>query len=106
LSSYARFHWRLFNVLARLFGIMALLVGAGFCAWGVYFAIDPGAAQGVETAGIPAGVLYVIVGAFSAAIGTPVLRIRPYRPALGDAAWTFTKSHDKSATQELVDRRR
>ncbi len=88
LSSYLRFHWRLFNVLARLFGIMTVCVGAVFVAAGVYFFAEPNAAKGIETGELPANWLYLISGVVVVGIGVGALGIQPFRPDLGDAAWT------------------
>lgn len=91
-ASYSRFHWRTFNVLARVFGLMAAMVATSFVGWGAYFAVRPAAAINIETAGLPASLLYLAVGFALAGIAAAVLRVQPYRPDLGDGAWTFTKS--------------
>ena len=78
-SSYARFHWRLFNVLARVFGLMAVLFAVSSGVAGGYY-IYSRAAEGIETAGLPASLLYFLVAVLCATIGIGVLRVRPYRP--------------------------
>lgn len=88
-SWYLRLHWRLFSVMVRLFGVTAFICGAAFLLWGVYQAFDPRAAEGIETGGLPASAINMVLGSFSLAVGTAVLRAQPYRPDLGDAAWTF-----------------
>ena len=87
---YSRFHWRLFNILIRVFGIVAVLFGVSSVVAGTYYAVYPSAAEGMETLGLPASALSVLVGILCGAIGVSVLRVSPYRPDLGDAAWTFS----------------
>jgi len=86
---YQRLHWRLFNVCARLFGLMALASGVAFSSWAAYYAINPSASEGIETGGLPVSAVDAVVGAFSLVVGTAVLRAQPYRPDLGDATWAF-----------------
>ena len=60
-SSYERFHWRLFTILVRLFGIGLLVVGIAFL------------------------VLAPRLGAlFALPMSLLFLRVRPYRPDQGD----------------------
>jgi cation transporter-like permease len=77
--------WRTFNVMARLFGLMALFTALGNLAWAVYFAVHPDAGRRMETIGLPASVLSAAIGLLAATIAAFVLTRRPYRPDLGDA---------------------
>ncbi len=79
-----RIHWVIFNVVARCFGIMATFAGIGFVCWGIYFTMHPEAAKGLENGGFGLGKMYLIVGAFAGVVGLACLRVRPYRPDLGD----------------------
>ena len=60
-SPYERFHWRLFNILVRFFGIGLLVVGIAFLV-----------------SGPPAGALFALP------ISLLILKARPYRPDQGD----------------------
>ena len=81
-------HWRVINILARVFGLMALVAAVGSVGWAVYFAIHPEAANNVQAAGLPANLLYGVVGIIIGAIAAFFLRRRPYRPDHGDAAFS------------------
>ena len=62
--SYETLHWWLVNKLARLFGTMAIFVGTGFAAWGVYYFFHPEASADVNTISGNASVDYLIPGLF------------------------------------------
>src|SRR4051812_2444544 len=66
MIDYETWHWRTFNVSARLFGLVALLVGVGFVVSGEF-----------------------LVGPFALALAGAFLRVRPYRPDLGDSSYLF-----------------
>ena len=85
MSSYARFHFRLFNVLARVFGLMAVLFAAGGAVAGINHTVYP-PTEYIETLGLPVGLMDFLVSVFFATIGILILRARPYRPDLGDGA--------------------
>jgi hypothetical protein len=63
----AQSHWKVFNALARIFGIM-------FCVAGAVFALSAHDAVGY-------GVAF-----FCIAVGVPFLLVRPYRPDLATNA--------------------
>lgn len=88
LSWYQRLHLRVFNIGVRVFGLMALVVGSVFGAWGVFYAINPQAARNVDTAGLPIVGVYAAVAVFCSAVGVAALRVSPYRPDLGDRTWS------------------
>jgi len=71
-----------------MFGLMALVVGFDFLGWAVYFALHPEAAADVETAGLPASVLYAVSGVITGTIAALFLTRRAYRPDLGDVAFS------------------
>ena len=81
-------HWRVFNIMARVFGLMAVAIAFGCLAWAAYFVVHPEAARNVETAGLPEGAVDAVVGAIAGTIAAFVLTRRPYRPDLGDAAFS------------------
>lgn len=80
-------HWRVFNVMSRVFGLMALITGLAGFGWAIYFALQPDAAREVEAGGLSPVVTSAILGSFGTAIGLLLLTRRPYRPDLGDAAF-------------------
>jgi hypothetical protein len=84
-TAYERAHWSAVNVMARMFGILALIVGLGFLAWGVYFAISPEAQGHITPDGSDASILNSTLGIFAVAMSVAFLRVRPYRPDLGDS---------------------
>jgi TRAP-type C4-dicarboxylate transport system permease small subunit len=71
-------HWRVFNIMARVFGLMAVAVAFGCLAWAAYFVVHPEAARNVETAGLPEGAVDAVVGAIAGTIAAFVLTRRPY----------------------------
>jgi hypothetical protein len=81
--TYERFHWTLYNVGARVFGIMATLAGVAFL-WSA-FSVWLGLVK-PETAGDGPGTQFV-VGLVALLLGGYGLRRRPYRPDQGDVAW-------------------
>ena len=85
---YQRIHWSTFNIVGRLFGIMAAIAAVAFGAWGVYFVFRPEAGSAIDTGGIAARALYLLLGAFCAGLSLLFLFVRPYRPDLQDRAWT------------------
>ena len=82
--SYTAFHMRTFNVLARIFGLIALFGGVAYVAKGVYWLFVP-APKGWGFFVGPS-VDAAVIGAFLALMGTLVLRVRPYRPDLGPSS--------------------
>ncbi|WP_143751396.1 hypothetical protein [Collimonas sp. PA-H2] len=73
-NRYETLHWSLINIFARLFGIMALLVGFAFGLaallqfWGA----------GLSTPGVSA-LENFFLSAFSLALAATFLTVRPYR---------------------------
>src|SRR5687767_2333136 len=79
---YAALHFRVFNVLGRLFGLLAVVGGAGSAAWGLYYSLHPDLpTPGAAVSGSFA-VDHLVIGAFCLIIGGAVLGVRPYRPDL------------------------
>ena len=87
-GQFQREYWRLFNVMVRVFGIAAMLAAITFMAWAVYFALVAEAYKGVASAELAASWFYAAVGGLPMLLGIAVLRTTPYRPDLGDPAWT------------------
>ena len=80
--SYTTFHWRVLNILARLFGLVSLLAGLGFAAWGVYFLIQPEAAGPRDMLGFSPSFRYFVGAFFCLVIGFHFLRGKAHRPDL------------------------
>ena len=99
LSSYERFHFRLFNVLARLFGLMAVLAAVNGAVAGIYHTVYP-PTEYIETLGLPEGLMDFLVSVFFATIGILILRVKPYRPDLGDGAWTLLVGKSGETTEQ------
>jgi hypothetical protein len=71
--SYSELHWRVVNILARLFGLMGLLVGSVFIWQGVHFIMSPLDAARINTLTGNAGIEFIIVGCFAVAVGALVM---------------------------------
>ena len=70
--SYSRWHWRTFNVLARLFGVGFLVVGL-FGLFQLLF---------VRAQGEGDVVLVLAICSFAVVVGILVILVKPYRPDL------------------------
>ena len=81
--SYERFHWKLYNIGWRVFGLMAAFVGAAF-VWAAASAWL-GVAK-PEARGDGPGTQFV-VGLVALLLAGVSLRRRPYRPDQGDVSW-------------------
>lgn len=103
-AAYQRFHLRLFNVMTRVFGLVALISSVIMCGWGVYFTVNPGAAAGIPMDGLPVGPTYLAIGLLVALLGIAFVRVQPYRPDLGDTAWSFS-SRPQTADADSTARR-
>ena len=86
--SYETAHWRTFNRFVRVCGLLALLVG-GALLWGSIAIWWDGKFQTVRAdAPSRSDDLALFVGGIVAiAIGVLLVRARPYRADLGDAAF-------------------
>jgi len=77
-TPYAKRHLRVLNVLARLFGLVAIIGGAAAVTWGVYFLRT---SPGVIVSG-SAALDYLGAGVFCLVVGVAFVAVRPYRPDL------------------------
>jgi hypothetical protein len=96
--SYATWHWRVFNVVARLFGVLACLVALVFLltalveVWTHRLAVSP---------------LWFGIGAICLfPMGVAFLRVRPYRPDVksDDRAGWWTGEPKRPATMASNNR--
>ncbi len=94
--SYTTFHWRVLNILARLFGLVSLLAGLGFAAWGVYFLIQPEAAGPRDTLGFSPSFRYFVGAFFCLVIGFHFLRGKVHRPDLAKENATKPGASEKA----------
>jgi hypothetical protein len=83
MSKLRQLHAAGFNILARAFGVIAIIAGLIFIIWGFSLVLDHKATIDVD--GVPSsdpwikgGVL--VVGLVASTIGVLVLMARPYRP--------------------------
>lgn len=86
--SYETTHWRAFTRFIRILGLVALFVGGVFVwgsltiAWnGTYQTLRADAPSRADAIGL------FVAGVVAIAIGVLLVRVRPYRPDLGDAAF-------------------
>lgn len=106
-----RLHWCIFNVMVRIFGMMAMLFAAVSISWGIFYYTHPHEAKNAEAErwaeyrgakqtfshktlepDILGGVVTgdIGLGVFVAVIGIAILSVRPYRPDLGDTASSYS----------------
>lgn len=87
--SYEVWHWRIYNVLRRLFGLMAGFFGLVSLGWGI--AAVAGWAEGFDL-GRKDGILHLLVGSGAMVLEWFLSRRRAFRPDLGDPSlwlsWT------------------
>ncbi len=75
-------HWKRMNVLGRLFGLMAFVVGAAFVVAAAIYKQDPSLAERTPSASGSALGDSVGVAIFCFVVGTLFLLVDPYRPDL------------------------
>ena len=90
--SYEKWHWRLFNVLARAFGLMSIFAGLAFVASAVFYALHPDDAGNVRTLSGSAALEFTVGAAFCLAMGILFLKVRPYRPDISSQETLTSRS--------------
>jgi hypothetical protein len=99
MTSWRTGYWRVYNILVRAFGASALVAGLGFIVWGVLRLLQ----LGLQPAEGTPGLMLLLVGLISAALGAGILGVPTYRPDLGDPAWQFdpfgAKARESPSTQ-------
>ena len=76
-----RLHLRLLNVLARVFGLSAVIAAIGFTAWAVYYFLYPHSdAYDLVSLSGHASVDFLGAGMLSLLLAILFLTVRPYRP--------------------------
>jgi hypothetical protein len=90
LPSYETWHWRIYNVLRRVFGIGAVLNGTILALWNLLSLVSPRWAT--DLAGEPLPSTWTLAGAVLMSLvfiglGLVLVHSRTYRPDLGDSHW-------------------
>jgi hypothetical protein len=85
-------YWRVFNLLVRALGLVALVSGAIFTVIGVLRILQLGL---LRSEGSPP-VIILLVGLIVLWLGASILQAPPYRPDLGDASWRFEPFRGKA----------
>jgi hypothetical protein len=97
--SYARFHWSLVNIMARMCGIWSGVFAVVAVISGVSDALSPDRVRADALTPLEGAITSVVIGAFMGVLSIVFLRTPSYRPDLGDRTWTFQvmrKSPDAS----------
>jgi len=84
---YETWHWRVYNIYRRLFGLLAVLGGVGFFATGLLEGLGlmrPWFGDGAWVA--------ALLGIPILLLGLALCRRRTYRPDLGDVSWLAGKA--------------
>jgi hypothetical protein len=92
MTSWQTGYWRLYNVLVRALGAVALVAGTGFICWGAFRIFQ----LGLQTSEGTPGLMLLLVGLISAGLGVTILGAPTYRPDVGDPAWQFDPLGSKS----------
>jgi hypothetical protein len=90
MAGYETFHWRLVTIMLRLFGIVASLLGMASCVYGISLVLRPASTvyvEGIPTSDLGPKLMFLVVGPVFVAIGVAFMRVRPYRPDLGDVSY-------------------
>ena len=78
-------YWRVYNILVRAFGALAVVSGLVFVGWGSLRLLQ----LGLQPADGMPGLWLLLVGFMSIFLGSGILGVPTYRPDLGDPAWQF-----------------
>jgi len=81
-AAHVALHWRVVNVLARIFGLLAIAAGLAFGGWAMRFFLRPELPTQVATVSGSVVVDYAVIGVFCLLIGSAFIAVRPYRPDL------------------------
>jgi hypothetical protein len=81
-------HWRCFTIFIRLLGVFAMAVGIVMAVGDLDDVLRGGAGSSDGTLVSRADAIAIaLAGLFGAGVGVALLRVRPYRPDLGDHAF-------------------
>jgi uncharacterized membrane protein len=81
-------HWKLLNIMMRLFGIMMFSVGIGAMGTAVEYSRTPETTVGISTLSDSAALDAGLVSIFCLSIGAFVLTCKTVRPDLGDPSFS------------------
>jgi hypothetical protein len=96
--TYVKLHLRIFNLFARLFGLLAVAGGAGSIAWGLYYLLHSDLPSPGATVTGSFAVDHLVIGAFCLIMGAAFLAVRPWRPDLTGrtgARWSWWTGEPK-----------
>jgi hypothetical protein len=92
MASSGAAYWRVFNVLVRALGLVALGSGALFTVLGIIRILQ----QGLLTSEGSPPLIILLVGLILCWLGASILQAPAYRPDLGDASWKFEPFRGKA----------
>lgn len=75
--------WKIFNVCARVIGVMFVVIGGGVSVWGVSLLLQPNstiALNGVSTNDFVLKIIVVVVPLLLVLLGTLLIRAPCYKP--------------------------
>jgi hypothetical protein len=85
-------YWRVFNILVRALGLVALVSGVLFTVLGVIRILQ----QGLLTSEGSPPLIILLIGLILSWLGASILQAPSYRPDLGDASWRFEPFSSKA----------
>ena len=80
--SYSEFHWRMVNIMARLFGLMSLFASLVFAYSAALYWLHPEDSASIPSASGSAFADAVGVAIFAGIIGVLFVCVKPFRPDL------------------------
>lgn len=83
--TYEQWHWRTFNVFARIFGLASICAGVVFGAWAILSALSGDSREDVVTISGSVAIDSAVVSLFALVMGILVTRAPAYRPDLKDS---------------------
>jgi hypothetical protein len=96
---YERWHWSLTNIVARFVGLMFGLTSLAFTVDAARAWIDREPREGIPSDPVTAAYFSLFVGLLSGAIAFGALRVKPYRPDLGDRTFSWSRAGAKGGEQ-------
>jgi hypothetical protein len=85
MASWETTYWRVFNILVRALGLVALLCGIVYIVWGTVRMLQMDFIQREAASSLA----ILPVGLLVAALGAAIIRAPTYRPDLGDVSLRF-----------------
>lgn len=103
--------WRVYNITRRAVGVGMLCVGAVLATYTVRLLVDPGAVllvNGIPTPDVAPRLVALVASLAAMGVGIVLLRLRPYRPDLGDISWLSApfEARERARTESPDEKRR